>query len=65
MQVGTTSTERKAEDEGDESRLRAMSEDVDMNYFMICECPMEEYLPHEVGRAQADESIELSSLAAG
>ena len=62
MQVETTSTKRKAEDEGDESRLRAMSEDVGMNYVMICECPLEEDLPHEVVVAQVDESVELSSL---
>ena len=62
MQVETASTKRKAEDEGDESRLRNMSEDVDINYVMVNACVVEEDLPHECVKPQAAEHLEISSV---
>ena len=53
---------RKDEDEGDESRLRGLSEDVDMKFVMVLECQVEEALPHvAVAFRVVDEDVALSS----
>lgn len=62
MQVEYTLVKRKAKDEGDASRLRAMSEDVDMSFVMISECPVEEDVPHEAVVVAVDDGICVSSI---